>query len=153
MIKLAYAQYWSMRSYNFILDHEMDVSQQLLENLPPYYKFWQILQAYQTFSEEALGFDKDKISIVDSLYNVITSIPKVESDWHLRTVFQNVNKVFNTEELHKTVEVKIERIEQSYNSAREFLSNNFFILLDIIFFLSLVWSIIDTFLLWKLSVK
>jgi len=153
MIKLAYAQYWSMRSYNFILDHELEVSQKLMEHLPPYYKFWLIPNSYQRFSEEALDFDRDKISIVDSLYNVVANIPKVESDWHLRTVHQNVNKVFTIEELHRTVETKIERIEESYNSAREFLSTNFFILLDIIFFLSLIWSVIDTFLLWKLSQK
>lgn len=153
MIKLAFAQYWSMRSYNFILDREMETSQKLLEKLPPYYKFWLIPQSYQRFSSEALSFDRDKISIVDSLYNVVANIPKVESDWHLRTLHLNVNKVFNIEELHRTVETKIERIEESYNSAREFLSTNFFLLLDLIFFLSLIWSVVDTFLLWKLSVK
>lgn len=153
MIKLAFAQYWSLRSYNFILDHEMETSQKLLQKLPPYYKVWRILGAYQRFSSEALDFDRDKISIVDSLYNVVVNIPKVEADWHLRTLHQNVNRVFNIEDLHRTVETKISRIAESYNSAREFLSNNFFILLDIIFFLSLIWSIIDTFLLWKLSVK
>jgi hypothetical protein len=153
MIKLAYAQYWSMRSYNFILDYEMEASQKLLEKLPPYYKFWLILQSYQMFSKEALDFDRDKISIVDSLYNELGNIPQVEADWHLHTLHQNVNKVFNIEELHRMVEMKIGRIEESYNSARDFLSNNFFILLDVIFFLSLIWSVIDTFLLWKVSVK
>jgi hypothetical protein len=153
MIKLAYAQYWSMRSYNFILDHELQTSQVMLGKIPPYYKFWLILQAYQLFSNEAIDFDRDKISIVDSLYNELGHIPQVDSDWHLRTLHQNVNKVFNIEELHRTVETKIERIEESYHSAREFLSNNFFILLDIIFFLSLIWSVIDTLLLWKVANK
>jgi len=153
MIKLAFAQYWSLRSYNFILDHELDTSQKLLSNLPPYYKFWKIPGAYQRFSSEALDFDRDKISIVDSLYNVVSNVPKVESDWHLSILHQNVNKVFNIEDLYKTVETKIERIAESYNSARDFLSTNFFILLDIIFFVSLVWSVLDTFLLWKLSSK
>jgi hypothetical protein len=153
MIKLAFAQYWSLRSYNFILDHELETSQKLLGKLPPYYKFWMIPGAYQTFSTEALDFDRDKISIVDSLYNVVSNIPKVESDWHLSKLHQSVNKVFNIEDLYKTVETKIERIAESYNSARDFLSTNFFILLDFIFFLSLAWSIIDTFLLWKLSIK
>ncbi len=153
MIKLAYAQYWSLRSYNFILDQELETSQKLLEKLPPYYKFWEIPQSYQRFSNEALDFDRDKISIVDSLYNVVSNVPKVESDWHLRILHQNVNTSFKIEELHRMVETKIERIEESYNSAREFLSTNFFLLLDVIFFLSLAWSIVDTFLLWKLYVK
>ncbi|MCB4791870.1 MAG: hypothetical protein LHV68_08280 [Elusimicrobia bacterium] len=153
MIKLSFAQYWSMRSYNYILDHELDISQKHLENLPPYYKFWLIPSAYQRLSSEALDFDGDKISIVDSLYNVLANIPKVESDWHLRTVYQNVNTVFEIEDLHKTVETKIDKIEESYNSARDFLSTNFFILLDIIFVLSLVWSIIDTYFFWKISQK
>ncbi len=153
MIKLAFAQYWSLRSYNFILDYELQTAQKLLAKLPPYYKFWSIPGAYQRFSTEATSFDRDKISIVDSLYNVIASVAQVESDWHLRTLHASVNSVFEIEELHKTVETKIEHITDSYNSAREFLSTNFFILLDIIFFLSLVWSILDTFLLWKLTVK
>lgn len=153
MIKLAFAQYWSLRSYNFILDYELDEAQRLLAHLPPYYKFWSIPSAYQRFSTEATGFDRDKISIVDSLYNVIANVDRVEADWHLRTLHDSVNSVFGIEELHKTVETKIEHITDSYNSARDFLSTNFFILLDIIFFLSLVWSIIDTFLLWKLTVK
>jgi hypothetical protein len=153
MIKLSFAQYWSMRSYNYILDHELQTSQKHLENLPPYYKFWLIWQSYQNLSTEALGFDRDKISIVDSLYNVFLNIPKVESDWHLKTVYESVKKVFAIEELHKTVETKIERIEESYNSARDFLSTNFFILLDVIFFLSLVWSVIDTYLFWKIAQK
>lgn len=153
MIKLAFAQYWSLRSYNFILDHEMETSQKLLEKLPPYYRFWRILKAYQLFSSEAMAFDRDKISIVDSLYNVVSSIPKVEADSHLRNLHGNVDDVFNIEALHRTVETKITRIAESYSSAREFLSNNFFIMLNIIFLLTLIWSILDTFLLWKLSVK
>jgi hypothetical protein len=153
MIKLAYAQYWSMRSYNYILDHELETSQVLLAHLPPYYEFWRFPNAYQRFSNEALDFDRDKISIVDSLYNVLSNIPQVDSDWHMRTVHQNVNTVFNIEELHRTVETKIERIEESYNAAREFLSTNIFLMLDIIFFLSLVWSVLDTFLLWKVAQK
>ncbi len=153
MIKLAFAQYWSMRSYNFILDRELDTSQKLLEHLPPFYEFWRIPKSYQRFSTESLSFDRDKISIVDSLYNVIGNISKVESDWHLRSLYENVRGVFDVEEQHRIVETKIGRIAESYNSAREYLSTNFFILLDIIFFLSLAWSIIDTFLLWKLSVK
>jgi hypothetical protein len=153
MIKLAFAQYWSMRSYNFILDFELQSSQKHLQNIPPYYKFWLILGSYQDLSKEALDFDKDKISIVDSLYNVLLNIPKVESDWHLRTVYENVEKAFNLEELHKTVEIKIERIAESYNSARDYLSTNFFILLDIIFALSLIWSVIDTYLFWVIAQK
>jgi hypothetical protein len=153
MIKLSFAQHWSMRSYNFILDHELEISQKHLENLPPYYKFWLIPRAYQRLSTEALDFDGDKISIVDSLYNVLANIPKVEADWHLRTVYKNVKTVFDIEELHKTVETKIDKIAESYNSARDFLSTNFFILLDIIFILSLAWAILDTYLFWVIAKK
>ncbi|MBN1621429.1 MAG: hypothetical protein JW871_02425 [Endomicrobiales bacterium] len=153
MIKLSFAQYWSMCSYNYILDHELEDSQKILKDIPPYYKFWLIPSAYQRLSREALDFDGDKISIVDSLYNVLANIPKVEADWHLNTLYHNVNKVFNIEELHRTVETKIQKIEESYNSARDFLSTNFFILLDIIFFLSLAWSIIDTYLFYRIATK
>ncbi len=152
-IKLALCQFWSLKSYNFIMDKELDNALMLLEEMPPYYKFWRMPQAYHRFSEEALDFDKDKIAIVDSIYNVMVNIPKVEADWHLKTIHKNVNKVFDIEDFYKTVEMKIERIEESYNAARDYLATNFFILLDIIFFLSLAWSIFDTILLFTIARK
>jgi hypothetical protein len=97
-----------------------------------------------------MDFDRDKLEIISSIH---TGIPEIENDWHLKMLYTNINKIFDTEELEKWVETKITRIEDSYENARDFLSTNFFILLDIIFFLSLAWSIFDTFLLWKISAK
>jgi len=151
LIKIAYSQYWSLKSYNFILDRELDDAQHALEHLPPYYKFWLIPSQYQRFSAEAMDFGRDKLAIVESLYSVGPTIPRIDADWHLRTLYASIRKVFTIEELYRMVDTKLERIEQSYNSAREFLSTNFFILLDIIFFVSLAWSVIDTILLLKIS--
>jgi len=151
LMKLAYSQYWSLKSYNFLLDQELDNAQHVLENLPPYYKFWMIPSQYQRFSKEALDFGRDKLAIVESLYSVGPNIPRIDADWHLRTLYASIRKVFTIEELYKTVDTKLGRIEESYNSAREFLSTNFFILLDIIFFVSLAWSVIDTFLLIRIA--
>lgn len=153
LVALSYAQYWSLKSYHFVLDSEVDSAQKLLDRLPPYYKFWEIPSRYRRFSQDAIDFGKDKLSIVDSLYNVSKNIPKIDMDWHLRTIYKDVVKVFNIDELYKTVEIKLNRIEESYNQAREFLSTNFFILLDIIFGLWLVWGIFDTFLLLTIAKK
>jgi len=151
LIKLTYSLYWSLKSYNFILDQELDDAQRVLEHLPPYYKFWRIPGQYQRFSAEAMDFSRDKLAIVESLYTVASQIPHIDADWHLRTLYGSLRKAFTIEEWYRTVETKLGRIEESYNSAREFLSTNFFILLDIIFFASLAWSIIDTWLLWSIS--
>lgn len=153
LIALACAQYWSLKSYHFVLDSETDQAQKLLEHLPPFYKFWQIPSRYHRFSREAIDFGKDKLSIVDSLYNVSTNLPRIDSDWHLRTVYKDISKVFNIDELYRTVEIKLNRIEESYNQAREFLSTNFFILLDIIFFAWLIWGVLDTILLLYIAKK
>jgi hypothetical protein len=151
MIKLTYSLYWSLKSYNFILDRELDDAQRVLEHLPPYYKFWRIPNQYQRFSKEAMDFSRDKLAIVESLYTVGMKIPHIDDDWHLRTLYAGLRKAFTIDDWYRTVETKLERIEESYNSAREFLSTNFFILLDIIFFASLAWSIIDTVLLWNIA--
>jgi hypothetical protein len=151
LLKIAYSQYWSLKSYNFILDHELDDAQHALENLPPYYKFWKIPSQYQRFSVEAMDFGRDKLAIVESLYSVGPTIPRIDADWHLRMLYASLRRVFTIEELYKMVDTKLERIEESYNTAREFLSTNFFILLDIIFFSSLAWSVIDTLLLLKIA--
>ena len=151
MIKLTYSLYWSLKSYSFILDRELDDAQHVLEHLPPYYKFWKIPSKYQRFSAEAMDFSRDKLAIVESLYTVGMKIPHIDADWHLRTLYASLRKAFTIDEWYRTVETKLERIEESYNSAREFLSTNFFILLDIIFFTSLVWSVIDTVLLWNIA--
>jgi len=153
LIALAYAQYWSLKSYHFVLDSEIDSAQKLLEHLPPFYKFWQIPSRYNKFSHESIDFGKDKLSIVDSLYNVSVNISRIDADWHLQTIYKSVEKVFNIEELYRTVEIKLSRIEESYTQAREFLSTNFFILLDIIFAMWLVWGIIDTCILVYIAKK
>ncbi|MBK8871147.1 MAG: hypothetical protein KBD85_01825 [Elusimicrobia bacterium] len=153
LIRLAYALYWSLRAYNFLLEKEIDKAQTLLADLPPYYKFWSMPGRYQTFSREAMDFVKDKLAIVDSLHNVQANIPRIDSDWHLRTVYKNVEKEFDIDELSRSVDTKLERIEQSYNSARDFISTNFFIAVEIVLILSLAWMMLDTSLLFVIAQK
>jgi hypothetical protein len=153
LVRLAYSLYWSLRSYNFLLEKEIDQAQSLLADLPPYYKFWAMPNRYQTFSREAMDFVKDKLAIVDSLHNVQSNIPGIESDWHLRTVYKNVEREFDIDELSKEVDTKLERIEQSYNSARDFISTNFFIAVEIVLILSLAWMMLDTTLLFIIAQK
>jgi hypothetical protein len=153
LIRLAYSLYWSLRSYNFLLEKEIDQAQSVLAKLPPYYKFWAMPSSYQRFSREAMDFVRDKLAIVDSLHNVQTNIPRIDSDWHLRTIYKNVEKEFDIDELSKAVDTKLERIEQSYNSARDFISTNFFIAVEIVLILSLAWMVLDTFLLFVIAQK
>jgi hypothetical protein len=153
LIRLAYAIYWNLRAYNFLLDREIDQAKGLLSRLPPYYKFWQMPRRYQRFSSEAMGFGMDKLAIVDALYNVSANIPGIDSDWHLRTVYRNVEKEFDIDDLSKAVETKLERIEDSYNSARDFLSTNFFIAVEIVLIVSLAWMVLDTVLLFMIAQK
>ncbi|HOW29009.1 MAG TPA: hypothetical protein PK876_10980 [Elusimicrobiota bacterium] len=153
LVRLAFSSYWSLRSYNFLLDKETDEAQVLMSRLPPYYKFWMMPHRYQKFSDEAIAFVKDKMAIVDSLYNVSAHIPHIDSDWHLRTVYKAVEKQFDIDDLYKEVEVKLERIEGSYNTARDFLSTNFFIAVEIVLILSLAWMVMDTTLLYIIAHK
>ena len=153
LLSLIYAQYWSLKSYHFVLNGEVDTAQRTLENLPPYYKFWKIPAQYQQFSKDAIDFGKDKLSIVESLYNVSRDLPGIESDWHMQIIYKNLSRTFNVEDLYKTIEIKLDRIEESYNEAREFLSTNFFILLDFIFFAWLAWGVFDTLLLLSIARK
>lgn len=153
LIRLAYSLYWSLRSYNFLLEKEIDQAQNVLAKLPPYYKFWAMPSSYQRFSREAMDFVRDKLAIVDSLHNVQANIPRIDSDWHLRTIYKNVEKEFDIDELSKAVDTKLERIEQSYNSARDFISTNFFIAVEIVLILSLAWMVLDTSLLFVIAQK
>jgi hypothetical protein len=153
LVRLAYAVYWNLRGYNYFLDSEIDHAQKLLSELPPYYKLWVMPQRYQQFSREALGFGQDKLAIVDSIYNVSGNIPHIDSDWHLRTIYKNVEREFDIDDLSKAAEVKLGRIEESYNSARDFLSTNFFIAVEIVLILSLAWMVMDTTLLFVIAQK
>ncbi len=147
LIRLAYSLFWSLRAYNFFLEKEIDQAQALLADLPPYYKFWAMPSRYQKFSKEAMDFVRDKLAIVDSLHNVQANIPRIDSDWHLRTIYKNVVNEFDIDDLSRAVDTKLERIERSYNSARDFISTNFFIAVEIVLILSLAWMILDTGLL------
>ncbi|MFH1260185.1 MAG: hypothetical protein ABII74_10340 [Elusimicrobiota bacterium] len=153
LLRFTYAQYWSLRSYNYILNRELSEAQILLKDLPSYTNVWATFRRYNHFSKEALEFSRDKLSIVDSLHNLVQSVQHIDSDWRLHTLYGYFNDSFEINQLYQTVDTKMARIESSYNNARDFLSTNFFIILDVIFFLSLAWSIIDTFLLWKLTAK
>ncbi len=153
LIRLAYSTYWNLRAYNFLMDEEVDQARALLSHLPPYYKFWAMPQRYQRFSTEAMAFGMDKLAIVDTLYNVSANIPHIDSDWHLRTIYKNVEKEFDIDDLSKSVDIKLERIESTYNSARDFLSTNFFIAVEIVLFLSLAWMVLDTSLLFIIAQK
>ena len=72
-----------------------------------------------------MDFSRDKLAIVESLYTVGSKIPRIDADWHLRTLYASIRKIFTIEDLYRIVDVKLGRIEESYNSAREFLSTNF----------------------------
>ncbi|MDD5686838.1 MAG: hypothetical protein PHE88_03265 [Elusimicrobia bacterium] len=150
IIKLVLVQWWVLKSYDYILETELDEAQKHLTDIPSGWKILKTFTQYNHFSKDSLDFNRDKLEIVSSIH---TSFPEIENDWHLKTLYTNINKIFNTDELYKWVEIKITRIEDSYDNARDFLSTNFFILLDVIFFLSLAWSIFDTILLWKISAK
>ena len=150
IIKLALVQWWTLKSYDYILQKELDDAQRQLAEIPSGWKILKTFTQYNKFSKDSLDFDRDKLEIISSIH---TGVPEIENDWHLKMLHTNINKIFNTDDIEKWVETKITRIEDSYENARDFLSTNFFILLDIIFFLSLAWSIFDTYLLWKMSVK
>lgn len=153
LIRLAYSIYWDLKAYNNLLDRELDQAQSLLSRLPPYFKFWKMPGCYQRFSADAIAFGIDKLAIVDAMHNVAARIPRIDSDWHLRTIFKYVEREFDIDELARTVEVKLDRIEGSYNSARDFLSTNFFIAVEVVLILSLVWMVLDTCLLFVIAQK
>jgi hypothetical protein len=153
LLRLVFAQYWSMRSYDFVLDYELNQAQQQLKELPQYYQFWRILGRYHHFSSEAIAFAMDKISITQSMHTVLMGEAQVETDWSLRDLYQEARSVFRMEALNARVETKLARIDSAYTVAREQLSANFYILLDIIFLSFLIWSIVDTLLLARIAFR
>ncbi len=67
-----------------------------------------------------------------------------------------IGQRLDLEGLRREVEMKIDRLEESYNNAREFLSTSFFILLDIVVLFSLtleIAPILSSILLWKMAGK
>ena len=153
LLSLVLAQYWSMRSYDHVLDHELSQAQEQLEELPKYFEFWRMPGRYHDFSNEAIDFAKDKITITQSMHTLLGSESQIESDWALRELYEEAGAAFGVQVLVGRVETKLARIEAAYNVAREQLSANFYILLDIIFLAFLVWSIFDTLLLARIAFR
>ncbi|MEK7765565.1 MAG: hypothetical protein AAB368_04945, partial [bacterium] len=155
LVSLACVQAMNLRSYQVLLDRELSQAHRLLEGIPPYWRFIETFRKYTVLSREALDFDQDKLAIIESLY-AMASLPHIESDWYLRTVYGKIGQRLDLERLRREVEMKIDRLEESYNNAREFLSTSFFILLDIVFLASLTLSVIDiiqAYYVWKIAVK
>ncbi|WP_040889225.1 hypothetical protein [Verrucomicrobium sp. 3C] len=153
MIRLAYAVYWNLRSYNSLLDREIGRARGLVAHLPPWHKFWVMPRWYERFSSEAMDFVRDKLAIVESLYQVFGNVLRIDSDWHLRTIHRYVEQVFDIGDLSKAVNAKLDRIEQCYSSAQDFISTNFFIAVEILLMLSFAWMIFDTALLFVIAHK
>jgi hypothetical protein len=147
LLGLVLAQRWSLRSYDVVLDNELDQAQRQLSDLPPYFRFWRMPGRYRDFSREAIAFAQDKLAITASMHSVSADVPLVESDWHMRALYEHARASFRVDALVRRVETKLDRVEAAYNSAREFLSTNFSILLDMIFLVFLIWSVFDTVLL------
>ncbi len=155
LVSLACVQAMNLRSYQVLLDRELSQAHRLLEGIPPYWRFIETFRKYTLLSREALDFDQDKLAIVESLY-AMASLPQIESDWYLRTVYGKIGQRLDLEGLRREVEMKIDRLEESYNNAREFLSTSFFILLDIVVLFSLtleIAPILSSILLWKMAGK
>lgn len=153
LLSLVLAQYWSMRSYDYVLDYELNQAQQQLEELPQYYQFWRMPARYRDFSKEAIAFAQDKLSITQSMHTVFGSETQIETDWSLRELYEEARAALGMEVLYTRVETKLARIDSAYSVAREQLSANFYILLDIIFLSFLVWSIVDTILLARIAFR
>jgi hypothetical protein len=153
LLSLVLAQYWSMRSYDYVLDHELSQALDQLEELPKYYQLWRMPGRYHDFSNEAMDFAKDKITITQSMHTLLGSESQIEADWALRELYEEAQAAFGVQALVGRVETKLTRIESAYNVAREQLSANFYILLDIIFLAFLVWSIFDTLLLARIAFR
>ncbi len=87
------------------------------------------------------------------MHTLLGSESQIEADWALRELYEEAQAAFGVEALVARVETKLARIESAYNVAREQLSANFYILLDIIFLAFLVWSIFDTLLLARIAFR
>ncbi|CAF0691483.1 hypothetical protein [Candidatus Methylacidithermus pantelleriae] len=153
IFRLTYALYWMLRSYNFILDAEINQAQSLLSDLPPWYKFWTMPKRYETFSTEGIDFVRDKLAIVDSIHQVLSKTIQIDSDWHLRTIYRHIESEFDIPDLVRAVDKKLDRIDEAYKSAREFIATNFFIAVEMILILSFAWMVLDTALLFVIAGK
>jgi hypothetical protein len=153
IFRLTYALYWMLRSYNFLLDAEIDHAQSLLSGLPPWYKFWRMPRRYETFATEGIDFVRDKLAIVDSMHQVLSKTIQIDSDWHLRTIYRHIENEFDIPDLVRAVDKKLDRIDEAYKSAREFIATNFFIAVEMILILSFAWMVLDTALLFVIAGK
>ncbi|MBI2070437.1 MAG: hypothetical protein HYT79_07505 [Elusimicrobia bacterium] len=140
LIRLALAQYFNAWAANAFLERSLQGAQRILENQPPYYHFWRMPSAYQQVSREQREFGKAKAALVESLHIVHIQNPKIESDWHLKSVHREILGAFESEGLAKTALQRLETIDSIYAHLGEQLSTMFFIFLDFVF---LAWLMVD----------
>lgn len=150
LLHLSYAQRWALRSYNYVLQIEMAEAKAMMDQLPPYWRIFSVFRKYRQFSKDWLDFDRDKLEMVSTLHE---GIPEVEEDFQARALHVSFAKAYHTEELFRLVERKMEVVAETYSHAREYLSTNFFIAVEIVLILSLAWAVLDTTLLFVIAQK
>lgn len=140
LIALGLAQYFNIKASNAFLGLALGRAQKIVEQQPPFTRFWKIPAAYQRLSSEQSTFYKAKISVVESLHTASAILPQIDSDWHLKSVHKEILAAFNLEEQGKVAMLRLETIDSIYNQLSEHLSTVFFIFLDFVF---MTWLLVD----------
>ncbi len=140
LISLGLAQYFNIKASNAFLQGSLARVQKVLERQPPYHHFWKMPAAYQRLSSAQLAFSKAKVSVVESLHTASALIPQIDSDWHLKSVYNEILSAFNLEEQTKIAMLRLETIDSIYSQLGEQVSTIFFIFLDFVF---LTWLLVD----------
>ena len=130
LVNLAYAQYWTLKAYNYLVERRLERSYELLSKARLLKT--RSLYGLQTkkIRDQIFEAYESKLELI-SLIRDISDVPKISEDWHLSRIYESLSQTFGLGELFNIVKEKIDEIEKAYQSVQEMLSTRRFTNLEL----------------------
>lgn len=121
LVNLAYAQYWTLKVYNYLVESRLERSYELLSKAR-LLRNWSLygLQI-KRIRERIFEAYESKLELISVLRGV-SDVPRISEDWHLSRIYESLSQTFGINELFNIVKEKIDEIEKAYQSVQEMLS-------------------------------
>lgn len=133
LIELAYAQYWSLRSVDHVIQHLQDQAYTFTSGFlkrSPDVTLRAVTQALYRAREEHMAIS----NIVDDFIE----IPAIGSDGYLDALFRHASEVFGVRERAHTAQERLEDLEKSYETVHSMINERRLITLEVLVLIVIV---------------
>jgi hypothetical protein len=133
LVELAYAQYWSLRSVDLVIQHLQDQAYVFTSGFierDPVVTLGAVTRALYRAREEHMAIS----NIVDDFIE----IPAIGYDAYLDALYKRTREVFGVQERSRTAQERLEDLEKSYETVHAMINERRLMTLEVLVFIVIV---------------